>query len=170
MLSGIFVLRDQLSHHKWNSRPSYSSLLIKINYLCFQGLLISFIFHMVSNMFSIFLVSLKWLFVPLLYDYLELLKIKNLEIHFYSIGPGFLTCLLNIIGQSEILRRKWGKRLSSTVKGASFSLLINHWVSVILPTSWNFLLVELISTPYNFNSDINISGLKFSQAKIYQYS
>lgn len=78
--------------------------------------LISFIFHMVSNMFSIFLVSLKWLFVPLLYDRLELLEFRNLEIYFYSIRPGFLTCLLNIIGQSEILRRNWGKRLSSTVK------------------------------------------------------
>lgn len=47
----------------------------------------------------------QMIFVPLLYDYLELSEIRNLEIHFYSIRPGFLTCLLNIIRQPKLTVR-----------------------------------------------------------------
>lgn len=58
-MSGMVVSRTQLSHNGQSSRFSYTSLLIKIHYLCFQGLLIFLIFHLVLNKSLICLVYIR---------------------------------------------------------------------------------------------------------------
>lgn len=150
-MSGMFVSRAQLSHHRWSSRPRYAPMLIKTNYVSYflytpRGL--KYVLHIsgLPQMTSYF-------------PFVLLFRTTRIQEPINPL-PLYQTWIPRTVGNLE---EEMGKQTFRYCKGASFLSLISHWISVILPTSWNFLPVELISTPYKFNLDINPSGVKFSQ-------